>query len=80
MTDRSQTTDDWDFFEPVKRLEFENGWTVDVHREIDGETWYRRWAPGVANQGWFDELYRQPSDWFHEQVAKVPYKEKYSRE
>lgn len=68
------TERDW-FFDPIRRLNFENGWTIDVHREKDGETWYRRWAPGVENQSMFAELYRQSSEWFREQIAKVPYTE-----
>lgn len=60
-------------FNVHRRLVFENGWTVDVHKEEAGETLYQRWAPGVKRQSVFGELYRQPSDWFNKQIARQPH-------
>lgn len=59
-----------ELFNVQRRLVFENGWTVDIHKEEAGETWYQRWAPNVDRQSVFAELYRQPSDWFNKQIAR----------
>lgn len=61
-------------FKIIRRYDFENGWTLDVHEERDGKTYYQRWAPGVENQSWFSDLRQMPSDWFNEEVAKHPHK------
>jgi hypothetical protein len=59
-------------FDVLERMEFANGWTIDVHRIADGETWYQQWPPGVTKQGVFDNLRRTPTDEFNARVAAEP--------
>lgn len=51
---------------PGKRLEFPNGWAIDVH-EINlqtGEVCYQKWPPGVQSQSMFANLGRMSADEF----------------
>jgi len=58
----------------IRRLDFANGWTIDVHDECpDGQTYYQRWAPGVVSQPWCANLRRMNSSSFNEEVSKFPH-------
>lgn len=60
-------------FSVERRLEFDNGWSIDVHEERDGKTFYQRWAPGVENQSMWAELMWMETPHFNEEVAKYPH-------
>lgn len=45
---------------PGTRLEFANGWAIDIDDIWRGQVCYRRWPPGVEIQGMFDRTYRMP--------------------
>ena len=41
-----------------------NGVTIHVCGLRNGEVYYQRFPVGVESQGWFENLYRAPLDWF----------------
>lgn len=47
-----------------QRLNFSNGWAIDIHNILDGHALYRRWPPGVTRQAWFRNLERRPTTEF----------------
>lgn len=53
------------------RIDFSNGWSIDIHEEIDGWIYYQRWPPGVERQGMFDNLCRMEFDKFYKAVREV---------
>ena len=55
-----------DFIE--RRIEFRNGWTIDVHEIKNGEVLFRRWPPGVERQSFVQNLSRMAVDEFERQV------------
>jgi len=58
----------------IRRLDFANGWTIDIHDEgRDGQTYYQRWAPGVVSQGFFSDLGRMDTQRFNDEIAKFPH-------
>jgi hypothetical protein len=57
-----------------RRLEFKSGWTIDVHKERDGETYYQRWPPGVDSQSWLSGLGRMTTAEFEDEIAKHPHR------
>ena len=42
------------------RLEFPNGYAIDIDSRDDEWVYYRLWPPGVETQGMFDRTYRKP--------------------
>ena len=55
-----------DFIE--RRIEFRNGWTIDVREIKNGEVLFRRWPPGVERQSFVQNLSRMAVDEFERQV------------
>ena len=51
-----------------RRIEFRNGWTIDVHEIKNGEVLFRRWSPGVERQSFVQNLSRMAVDEFERQV------------
>lgn len=52
------------------RIEFPNGWSVDVHMRKGGAVYCRRWPPGVTTQSMWAGLMRMSEDRFDAQVAE----------
>lgn len=51
------------------RIEFPNGWSIDVHFVEGGEVYYRSWPPDCEEQGLFERCHRMPVDDFRAAVA-----------
>ena len=43
-----------------ERLDFRNGWTIDIHAIRNGEVLYRKWTPGIERQSLVANLGRMP--------------------
>jgi hypothetical protein len=42
------------------RLEYRNGFAIDIHRVAEGQVWYRQWPPDIDAQPWLARLGRMP--------------------
>lgn len=58
---------------PGLRLNFENGWTVDVHHVKDGEVFFRGWLPGEEVVSFPRGLRRMDVETFLAEIEKVGY-------
>lgn len=47
-----------------QRIEFSNGWAIDIHEIKNEEVYCQRWPPGVQRQSIFANLFRMPTDQF----------------
>ena len=54
-----------------RRIDFRNGWTIDVHKVENREVLFRRWPPGVERQSFVQNLSRMAVDEFERQVRNA---------
>lgn len=59
------------------RMDFANGYAIDVDWIKDGQVGYRVWPPGVESQGFLDQLKRMPVSIFNECLAEQKYAEEH---
>jgi hypothetical protein len=52
------------------RLEFPNGYAIDVHEIWQGQVLYQIWPPGVESQSMWARLARMPIDDFKKAVRE----------
>jgi hypothetical protein len=58
-----------------ERIDFRNGWSIDIHEIKNGEVYFQQWPPGVENQSFLSGLGRMPIPDFEKRIAEERQKE-----